>query len=222
MSRIAGEKRSTNAAARLRLLCALASLALLPAPARSIAQDIIPLQVIVDAAAEVTDDTGPGKEEAPADWFKIEKEYRSGAVPGEEAELRSRIELARERFKAGEWAAGQTLLDEVLARVASAGYRKQRLLDIARRHRERESTLAEAEENPSQRIRATGADVIAPQELAGDLRILTTEVYSSDHIRYLPIADALRELLLAMPEEARAAYRSTYEAPARQALAGAS
>ena len=221
MSSTAGEKRSTNAAVKLRLLCALASLALLPAPARSIAQDIIPLQVIVDAAAEVADDAGPGKEEAPADWFKIEKEYRSGAVPGEEVELRSRIELARERFKAGEWAAGQTLLDEVLARVASADYRKQRLLDIARRHRERESTLTEAEENPSQRIRPTGAGVIAPQELAGDLRIPTTEVYSSDHIRYLPIADALRELLLAMPEEARAAYRSTYEAPARQALAAA-
>ncbi|MCH2586784.1 MAG: hypothetical protein MK138_18675, partial [Planctomycetes bacterium] len=58
-------------------------------------------------------------------------------------------------------------------------------------------------------------------ESGEDLRIPTIEVYSSDHIRYLPIASALRELLLSMPETAQAAYRSTYEAPARQALEAA-
>lgn len=157
------------------------------------------------------------EEEAPADWFNLEKEYRSGAVAGEEARVRSEVELARQQFKAREWVGGQTLIDGVLARVTSTDYRKRRLLDAARKLREREKPPGK-----------TGQDSAGPgvpgklpantQPTTEDLRIPTTEVYSFDHIRYLPLAGAMRELLLSLPDEARAAYRSTYEAPARQAL----
>lgn len=175
-------------------------------------EDAVAIEVPADEDVE---------EEAPADWFNVEKEYRSGAVAGEEAEIRAEVELAGQQFKAREWGAGQALIDGVLSRVTSVGYRKRRLLDAARKLRERENLLGKTEDDADEPA-VPGKLPANAQQVTEDLRIPTTEVYSSDHIRYLPLADAMRELLLSLPQEARTAYRSTYDAPAQKALDSAS
>ncbi|MDE0740131.1 MAG: PQQ-binding-like beta-propeller repeat protein [Planctomycetota bacterium] len=183
-------------------------------------QNAIPLLRLVNAAAEEATDR-PDGQDAAGRWGELNKEYQSGAVPAEEIELRSKIEQANERFKAREWAGGQAMIDEILAAVTSADYRKKRLLQAARKQRELEKRGAKTDKEDRA---PPGANAAPGRDQAGsgeDLRIPTIEVYSSDHIRYLPIASALRELLLSMPETAQAAYRSTYEAPARQALEAA-
>ena len=157
-------------------------------------------------------------EEPPADRFSLDKEYQSGAVAGEELEFQREVEQARSQFKAKEWVAGQALIDAVLARITSADYRKERLLKAARKLRELEKLPAkdkDDERNPA------GPPETDNQQASEDLRNPTAEVYSIDQVRYLPLADSMRELLLSLPKEARAAYRSTYDAPARQALEAA-
>lgn len=185
----------------------------LPSPG----QNALPLQVIVNAAAEKAAE----EPEAANNWLEIDKEYQSGAVPSEEAEIQTRIEQASERFSAKEWAAGQAIADEILARITSADYRKKRLLKVARKQREREKLVRGSEEKDFPPPAGNGKPGPNQPEPEDDQRIPTVEVYSRDHLRYLPVADALRELLMSMPETARAAYRSTYEAPARQALEAA-
>ncbi|MFP6739646.1 MAG: PQQ-binding-like beta-propeller repeat protein, partial [Planctomycetota bacterium] len=191
------------------LLSLLIALAGLPCGAQEI--------VLIEEAADVEIPAGEAAvENSPADWFSLDKEYRSGAVAGEEAEIRKEVELARNQFKAREWVAGQALIDGVLARITSADYRKQRLLKAARKLRELEKLPAKKEPpNPA------GKRPANQQQATDDLRIPTAEVYSIAQVRYLPLPDAMRELLLALPEEARTAYRATYNAPARQALEAA-
>ena len=194
---------------RTSLIVLLLSLAGLPCPG----QDLELIEEPADVAAPTG---GEEAENSPADWFSLDKEYQSGAVAGEEVELRKEVELARNQFKAKEWVAGQALIDGVLARITSADYRKERLLKAARKLRELEKLPAKEEQpNPAGKPPANN------QQATDDLRIPTAEVYSIDQVRYLPLADAMRELLLSLPEEARAAYRSTYDAPARQALEAA-
>ena len=211
-------RKSTGRMIYLSSAVLLTVLILLQAAANG--QNAIPLQLIVNAAAEEAAGN-PDGQDAAGRWGEPGKEYQSGAVPAEEVELRSKIEQAGQRFKAGEWAAGQAMVDEVLAAVTSADYRKKRLLQAARKQREREKRGAGTDKEDRAPPGAKAQPGTDQAESGEDLRVPTVEVYSSDHIRYLPIASALRELLLSMPETARAAYRSTYEAPARQALEAA-
>ncbi len=201
--------RNKLSRSRNSLLALLLAVAGLPCGAQEIVLIEDPADVEIPAG-------GAAAENSPADWFSLDKEYRSGAVAGEEAELRREVELARSQFKAKEWVAGQALIDGVLAKLTSADYRKQRLLKAARKLRELEKLPAkEGPPNPA------GKPPANQQQATDDLRIPTAEVYSIDQVRYLPVPEAMRELLLALPEEARAAYRATYNAPARQALEAA-
>ena len=131
----AGYREFTRKMICLSSVVLWAALILLQATANG--QKAIPLQLIVNAAAEEAADN-PAGQDAAGRWEEIDKEYQSGAVPAEELELRSKIEQASERFKAKEWAAGQAMIDEILAAVTSSDYRKKRLLQAARKQREHE------------------------------------------------------------------------------------
>lgn len=124
---------------RTSLIVLLLSLAGLPCPG----QDLELIEEPADVAAPTG---GEEAENSPADWFSLDKEYQSGAVAGEEVELRKEVELARNQFKAKEWVAGQALIDGVLARITSADYRKERLLKAARKLRELEKLPAKEEQ----------------------------------------------------------------------------
>ncbi|MCZ6792419.1 MAG: PQQ-binding-like beta-propeller repeat protein [Planctomycetota bacterium] len=160
----------------------------------------------------------------------LSPEYRSGAVPGEPAAMEARFERAEGHFDEKEWAPGLAVLDEILSEVTSPERRGR----MRRRARQRQATLEKIIREQEARENAAGAGG-GPAQVGGpggavpggggkraqvgdDELTPTVRVYSADGILYRPVADAVRQRLLELPEEARQLYRRTYEDPARLAL----
>jgi len=191
--------------------------------AQAFEQIAIALPAVADGA-----DPAPGKRGRDDD-DRVDREYKSGALPKEETRTVARMRRANENFEREQWAEGLVLLDEILAEATSPDYRRRRLLEAAKRARDLERKLEELEkqanaENEGGMVRA-GGPAGGNQGLEGveadDVRTPTVEVYSRDGIRYRRTADELLDLILQLPEEGRAVYLRTYEPAAKNALAAA-
>jgi tetratricopeptide (TPR) repeat protein len=134
--------------------------------------------------------------------------YRGAALPLQARDTASLLARAEEHIAAGDWARGFAVLDEVLSRVTAPRGRK-----IARaRPAETEPEDDEAEQVD---VGPGGQPGLKPKD--PDVEP-ADEVHSRDGILFVPVADHARRRLSELPPEARAVYRSTYEAPAREAL----
>ncbi|HVR74033.1 MAG TPA: PQQ-binding-like beta-propeller repeat protein [Planctomycetota bacterium] len=150
--------------------------------------------------------------EAPA-------EYRGAAMPLESSETASLLRRAEEHFAAEEWARGFSVLDEALERVTSSKKKSAAVLakEKAARAKAREAGEARA---PILRGLRRGLPAVADTVEEPDVEP-GEEVHSEDGILFIPVATAVRRRILALPAGARDAYRRTYDAPAREALAKA-
>jgi outer membrane protein assembly factor BamB len=138
--------------------------------------------------------------------------YRGAALPLQARDTASLLARAEEHIDAGDWARGFSALDEVLSRVtAPRGSRRAR----ARPAGGDGAGASAVDDGPP--------DVPAPDDPAAakpkDPDVdPADEMHSRDGILFVPVADHVRRRLAGLSPEARAVYRSTYEAPAREAL----
>jgi outer membrane protein assembly factor BamB len=170
-------------------------------------------------AAEQGDGEPPRPETPP--------EHRGSAVPNQRPETEARFQLAEQHFRREEWAAGLAVFDEILAEATSPERARRERSEAARRRRELEKALKEAQAEQAgaglrqQQIILRGGPAAGPDPVGDDELAPTVEVYSRDGIFYLPVAAAVRQRLLDLPVSARQLYLRTFEAPAARALEAA-
>lgn len=152
----------------------------------------------------------PGRVEAPP-------EYRGAAAPLESIELERISRRAEERFQASQWAQGLSTLDEGLA-LATRSAGKVRRPPLP----QKTPTPAGFGHGPGPLLVRRGVRVPTRGEVPTVEELEPRETFlTKDGILHVPAARALRDRLLALPEEARSSYHRTYEAPAKEALAEA-